>query len=54
MHGDGDAWRRRRYFVADFFWMIYFCVGEEFIVVAGIVVDEIDSSHEIVVVFINL
>ena len=53
VYSDYDTWRWWRNLVVHCFCLVGLCVKEEFIVVAGIVVDEIDSFHWIIIVLLD-
>ena len=54
MHGDRDTWRWWRNLVVRCCCLICLCIREKFVVVAGVVVGEVDSFHGVIVVLLNL
>ena len=54
VYSDCDTWRRRRDLVLDCVCLLDICIGEEVIVVTGVVVDKTDSFHGTVILFSDL
>ena len=54
VHGDCDTWRWWWNLIVYGFCLSSLCIREEFVVVTGIVVDEVDSFHRVVIVFLDL